>query len=318
MSQWLSSCPLCGATKIEFLYKAEDPHYGIKGSFQISRCHACSLVFLNPMYSDEELTALYPSDYYSYHDEIKGSLWKQRAKKWLGYWQGTKEPRFEKPGTFLDLGCGNGAFVQHMGDLGWQAYGVEVNESAAKLAQSRNLQVYSGSLQQAQFSPETFDYIRASHSLEHITCPHETLDEVYRLLKPDGKLLIAIPNIRSLTARIFRQHWYHLCPPVHAFSYSVETIRRMLALHGFRVTRIVFNSSYPGLLGSAQVWLNRQKGTISSQGSLYEVRALRVLSGWLQHLCDLLHWGDMIELTAIKEPRESSVEPQHSETRAIA
>jgi len=49
------------------------------------------------MYSDEELTALYPSDYYAYVEEIKGGLWKQRAKKWPGYWQGTREPHFDTP-----------------------------------------------------------------------------------------------------------------------------------------------------------------------------------------------------------------------------
>src|SRR5262249_2497444 len=108
MSKFLTSCPLCNAARIESLYRATDPHYGIPGSYQLSHCKDCSLVFLNPMYSDVELTALYPSDYYAYVDEVKGGLWKQCAKKWLGYWQGTREPQFHTPGKFLDIGCGNG------------------------------------------------------------------------------------------------------------------------------------------------------------------------------------------------------------------
>ena len=139
MSKLLSYCPLCAATEIKTMYQARDPHYGISGSYRIVRCANCSLVFLNPMYSDGELTALYPSDYYAYQDEVRGSLWKQRAKKLLGYWQGTREPRFNRPGTFLDIGCGSGAFVERMRDAGWRAQGVEVNEAAARAAQFRDL-----------------------------------------------------------------------------------------------------------------------------------------------------------------------------------
>jgi SAM-dependent methyltransferase len=186
------------------------------------------------MFSDEELTALYPPDYYAYRDEVKATLWKERAKRALGYWQGTKDPHFDRPGRFLDIGCGSGTFVQRMRDAGWSSYGVEVSEPAAQLAQSRNLQVFWGRLQDARFPSESFDYIRASHSLEHMTSPHESIDEIHRLLKPGGRVLIAIPNIESLSARIFREHWYHLCPPVHAFNYSVKTLGRMLSIHGFR------------------------------------------------------------------------------------
>ena len=307
MSKLLSYCPLCAATEIKTMYQARDPHYGISGSYRIVRCANCSLVFLNPMYSDGELTALYPSDYYAYQDEVRGSLWKQRAKKLLGYWQGTREPSFSRPGTFLDIGCGSGAFVERMRDAGWRAQGVEVNEAAARTAQSRDLEVFCGLLQDAQFPSESFDYVRASHSLEHSTCPHETLDEIHRILKPEGTLLIAIPNIDSLSAKIFRQYWFHLCPPVHAFSYSVQTIRRMLELHGFRVRRVVFNSQYEGMLGSAQIWLNRKNGNKSSEGLVFNARPLRIVCGWLERLCDVMRMGDVIEVTAAKANAPESV-----------
>jgi len=251
------------------------------------------------MYSDEELTSLYPKDYYAYNEEVKAGPWKQRAKKLLGYWQGTKEPDFDKPGVFLDLGCGRGDFVQRMRDAGWDSYGVEVNQEAARRAQSKGLKVFAGPLQAAQFPTESFDYIRASHSLEHITCPHETLDEIHRLLKPNGKLLIAVPNVDGFSARLFRQYWYHLCAPLHAFNYSVKTLERILSLHKFEVTNLVFNSNYAGLLGSAQIWLNGNNGG-SSEGFLFESRGLRVLSGWIEHFCDLVRLGDMIEALSIK------------------
>jgi hypothetical protein len=139
-----------------------------------------------------------------------------------------------------------------------------------------------------------------------MTCPHESIDEIHRLLKPGGWLLIAIPNIESLSARIFREHWYHLCPPVHAFNYSGKTLGRMLSMHGFRPTNVVFNSHYAGMVGSLQIWLNRKNGKESSEGSLYDNRALRVVSGRVENLCDLIRIGDMIEVTAVKARSRAS------------
>lgn len=304
MSRLLDRCPLCDTAQLVELYMAEDPHYGIPGCFRIVRCANCSLVFLNPMYSDEELTALYPTDYYAYGDDPEVARWKQLTKKLLGYWNGTKEPHFEKPGRFLDIGSGSGAFVKRMVQQGWESYGIEVNRAAVELGRSKGLDIRHGTLQQASFPGHYFDYIRASHSLEHVSYPNETLDEISRILKPDGTLLIAVPNIDSLNARVFKKYWWHLCAPVHTFSYSVNTLTRMLDQHGFVPREVVFNSDYVGLLGSVQIWLNRRTGRRSSQGPVFTPRFLRVISGWLQKLFDIYKSGDMIEVIASKTKRE--------------
>jgi len=301
MSKLLQRCPLCESPKIRELYLAQDPHYGISGSHRLVRCLDCSLVFINPMYSDEELAQLYPADYYAYHDEIQTARWKNRMKRLLGYWQGTKDPKFKQPGVMLDIGCGVGTFIRVMRDKVWTVYGVEISQSATKLAQSRGLNVFGGSLAQANFPSDFFDYIRASHSFEHITRPHETLDEIHRLLKPSGELLLAVPNIKSLSARLFGPNWYHLCPPVHAFNYSTGTLSRILAIHNFQVTNMIFNSHYAGLLGSLQIWLNRKSCRNSFEGSFFNNRGLRVLCGWVENLTDFLGLGDMIEITAVKK-----------------
>lgn len=280
---------------------ARDPHYGISGHHRLAKCNQCSLVFLYPMYSDEELKALYPADYYAYHEELQAGRIKATAKKFLGYWHGTRDPEFRVPGKMLDVGCGAGVFLRLMRDRGWSVHGVEINDYAVQRAREKGLDVLCGSLNQANLPTDSFDYIRASHSLEHMTQPHEVLHEICRLLKADGKLLIAVPNYDSLPARIFRENWYHLCPPVHAFQYSVTTITRLLAMHNFRVTRVVFNSDYVGLLGSLQIWLNRETAKRSFEGRMFNSRPLRVISGWIQKVLDAAGMGDMIEVTAVKQ-----------------
>src|SRR5438132_3212642 len=222
MSRALQSCPLCAGHSLTELCMANDRHYGIAGLYRLDRCLACSLVFLNPMYSDAELSGLYPSDYYAYQDQFRTNRWKQWLKRILGYYVGTRDPHFESPGNLLDLGCGSGWFMHIMRERGWNCFGVEISESASALGrQSKNLQIFSGTLQQASYPSGFFDFIRANHSFEHISCPNETLTELHRILKSQGKLLIAVPNIGSLNARLFNKYWWHLCPPVHTFSYSV-------------------------------------------------------------------------------------------------
>ena len=256
---------------------------------------------LNPMYSDKELAALYPSQYYAYQDKFQIRKWRELARRLLGYHVGTHEPRFEAPGTILDLGCGSGWFLDSMRDRGWKTYGVEISEQAAVLGrESRGLKICSGTLQDAKFSPEFFDYVRANHSFEHISCPNETLDEIHRILKPGGKLLIGVPNINSLSARVFKQYWWHLCAPVHTFNYSRDTLCRMLVKHGFQPGKVSFNSDYFGILGSLQIWVNRNNGRQSMDGMLVNNYFLRFACQWAANLVDLAGQGDMIEILAVK------------------
>jgi SAM-dependent methyltransferase len=253
------------------------------------------------MYSDEELVALYPSDYYAYLEHSRPNRWKELVQRLLGYRMGTKDPRFESPGTMLDLGCGSGWFLETMHGRGWVTQGVEINESAAQLGRdSKGLKIFGGTLQQATLPSECFDYVRSNHSFEHLTCPNNTLDEIHRILKPQGKLLIGVPNIDSLSARLFKQYWWYLTVPVHPFSYSTKTLSRMLTKHNFRVERTCFNSDYHGLLGSLQIWLNRNNGKTSAEGMTFNNYVFRLICQWIANLIDLLGSGDCIEITAVK------------------
>jgi SAM-dependent methyltransferase len=296
----MTSCPLCSSCEFEELFEARDPHYGISGTHQIMRCAGCSLTFVSPMYSDEESAQLYPDDYYAYQDSPALPPWKKIGKRILGYRLSSKDPKFEIPGRLLDIGCGSGEFLTLMRAQGWKTQGVEINAAAARAGRAKGLEIASGSLPDAQLPTASFDYVRASHSLEHMSSPEAVLEEMNRVLKPGGKLLIAVPNCESWNARLFKQYWWHLCPPLHAFNYSVQTLSRLLALHQFRVEKVIFNSDYLGLLGSAQIWRNRKSGKKSSEGLLFSNRPLRIVCGWLALIADFVHRGDMIEVIATK------------------
>lgn len=305
MSFELESCPLCEKQQLRPIYSARDRHYGIPGRYRIVRCDDCSLVFLNPLLSDQELSSLYPVDYYAYQDRFENEhRWKEIIKKVLGVRVGTRDPKFSTPGTLLDLGCGSGWFLRKMREAGWDVHGVEINAAAAELGRRRaGLDIFGGTLQEANFPSEFFDYVRSNHSFEHISCPGPTLDEIHRILRPGGKVLIGVPNVSGLNARLFRQYWWYLGAPVHPFSYSVKTLCRLLEAHSFEIETITYNSDYSGILGSVQIWLNRANGRKSTEGLWFSNPLLKVFCHWVAKGIDLFRLGDAIEVVARKGER---------------
>jgi SAM-dependent methyltransferase len=301
MSFPLRNCPLCGSINHVQAYLSKDRHYGIPGLYRIVRCCGCTLLFLNPMYSDQELAELYPTDYYAYQDNFPRNRWKSIVRGLLGYRVGTRDPEFSKPGKMLDLGCGSGWFIANMRNQGWQTHGVEISSAAADLGRKNaGLDIFSGTLEQAAFPSESFDYVRSNHSFEHISTPNETLAEIRRILKPAGKLLVGVPNDASLTSRVFGQYWWYRGAPVHPFTYSVSTLTALLKKHHFAVEKIVYNSDAWGILGSFQIWLNRKNGRRSNEGMVSRNRLLNVLCYWVARMIDLFQLGDEIEVTAVK------------------
>jgi SAM-dependent methyltransferase len=305
----VEECHLCGSKDLINLHtNAIDRHYRIAGDYTISKCSSCTLVFLNPMPDDSILVHLYPEDFYAYQDfEQKPSWLKQLILKILLPSFETRDPTFSKPGKVLDIGCGSGEFLAKMRDLGWETNGVEVSSAAAKLGNERfGLDIFTGSLLESSFPDNYFDYIRSNHSLEHIYNPNQTIAEIHRILKPGGKVHIGVPNINSFNAKMFGEYWWYLGAPVHTFNYSVKTLTEMLKKHGFTSDNIFYNSNRAGIIGSIQIYLNRNSGDISTNGWLLSNKILIFLGDYIAKIFDFFGGGDSIEITFSKDINFSS------------
>jgi len=302
MSHVLQCCPGCESATQRELCVSRDYHYGIRGEYRVVQCEKCELVFLNPMYEDSELAPLYPQDYYAYQDRFQEpSRTKQFLKKLLGYQVGTKDPSFDRPGRVLDVGCGSGWSLARMRDHGWETYGVEISETAARVGKEQaGLHIFQGTLLDANFPVDFFDYVRLNHSFEHMSRPNETLREICRILKPGGRVLIGVPNHASLNARIFGQYWWYLGVPVHPFNYSPTNLTALMTRSGLQVETITYNSDFSGILGSLQIWLNRNTGRKSAEGILINALPMKILFHWIAKLVDSWRQGDVIEVVASK------------------
>ncbi len=298
----IEQCPLCLSSQFRPHYLTRDRHYGIQGNYRLVKCRKCSLVFLNPFPTEEALSRLYPKSYYAYQGFFeKPHVLKRLIKAFFLIRVGTKDPKFSEPGRILDLGCGSGKFLYAYREKGWRTQGVEINPDAAELGQkAAGLDIFAGTLSDASFPAEDFDYIRSNHSFEHIVDPNETLQEINRILKPDGKVLIGVPNIDGWNSKCFRRYWWYLGVPVHPFSYSVTTLSRMLRKQGFLIEKVTYNSDFSGVLGSLQIFLNRNSQRLSGEGLLFNCFPLLVLAHWTAKFLDCLKLGDSIEIVCRK------------------
>jgi SAM-dependent methyltransferase len=308
LSGWkvLESCPLCNSSKLGVLYHTSDRHYGIDGMYDVGQCHECSLVFLNPMPDDSILVNLYPDSYYSYQNfasnptisAVRGFM---ISALFLG--RETKDPHFQSSCKVLDIGCGSGKFLSKVKNNGWETYGVEVSKDAAEIGKEKaGLDIFNGTLIEASYPSNHFDYVRSNHSLEHIYNPNETLQEVNRVLKPGGKFLIGVPNYDGLMAGIFKDYWWYLCPPVHTFNYSVKTLSLMLEKNGFKVEKVRYNSNFGGTFGSLLLIMNSKSGKMT-MGTISNVLFIlpMIIGHYLAKILDLFKLGDAIEIICVKE-----------------
>ena len=131
---------------------------------------------------------------------------------------------------------------------------------------SRGLEAHRGSPEQNPFAAtdRRFDVVTMFHFLEHVPAPDTTLAHVRRMLKPEGELIVQVPNCASLQAQIFGRHWAGYDVPRHLVNYSTETLMALLQRSEFEVNQFTHqsirdnptalaNSIAPGLYPPARV-----------------------------------------------------------------
>jgi SAM-dependent methyltransferase len=257
-----TACPVCGGLEFEFHRRGcRDRLYWLPGRFEIDRCKGCSVMVTVPSPSGDELAAYYPTDYVSFGSgkhptpaliRVLGSLVQLPYLMRYGSVDRTP-PAKVSGGALLDIGCGAGAYMQKMRQLGWDVYGIEPSPSAAASAGALGIspdRIFVGYADEADWPDASFDLITLSHVLEHLPEPRRTLGNTHRWLRRGGRVRIWVPNVESLESRVFGGLWFGLDVPRHLVHYSPTTIRRLLEGAGFVVEKIAPEYQGVTLLGS--------------------------------------------------------------------
>lgn len=148
--------------------------------------------------------------------------------------RGVRSVKYVPQGKLLDVGCGDGSYIQYMQGFGWDAKGVDFDSEAVNNASSKGLNVQLGNLMQQQYPNNVFDVVTINHVIEHVPSPLQLLQESRRILKQGGKLMIATPNASSWGHHIYSADWRGLEPPRHLHIFTPKSLANLLGQAGFQ------------------------------------------------------------------------------------
>ncbi len=256
-------CIACHATTAQRLYSIE----GV--SEELVECENCGLGSLYPMPTAERIQSFYPAEYYGeptakFEPLVEFGVRlgaKMRVESLVG--------DLPTESKVLDIGCGRGVMLRALLDLGHEAHGVEIAPEAAPGADSRAQIRIAPELVKAGYEENTFDAVIMWHVLEHLPHPEQTLAEIRRILRPGGRLILAVPNFGSLQSQRTGNDWFHLDLPRHLYHFTPETLQRLLACNEFHYESVRHMAMLQNSFGWLQSILNRISGT--PRNSLYSL-----------------------------------------------
>lgn len=275
-----AKCPICNSAS-NYDFSSRDLMFEHYQRYDYFECPDCQSVFLNPMPSPEEVNSFYPEDY-SVFDEAsrirKVSPLKQAILKTKHAYTHLKPGssyellakliaplyRMDKPdyidgGNLLDVGCGNGRYLNTMRFLGWQVQGVELSENGFKVCQTADLDVHHGDIFSAKFADDSFDVITVRHVIEHIREPHPFMAELARVLRPGGRLIIETPNSDALGRAYMGAKWYANDVPRHLILFAPDNLNRLAKEYGLKLKSNAFSTTPKIILNTIDYVTNNKE-----------------------------------------------------------
>jgi SAM-dependent methyltransferase len=226
------ACPVCGAFNFEQLF--------IKRDETFVRCTSCTLMLINPPPDLSVTTATYDEDYSQTY--IRKAP--KKLKRCVG-WVRRVQKKFVRKGKWLDVGCSAGFVVKAATDLGFDAYGVELEPAAVKWAgEVLNLaNVRCGLLEEQRYDAASFDVISLYDVIEHVPDLNRLLAELYRILAPGGIIEIRTPDVGHWRTPKKLSQWKEVKPSEHLYYFNLRTIQKLFESHHFRIAyrRPMFN-----------------------------------------------------------------------------
>ena len=226
----MNSCPACESNSWGKFLTTADMYTG--APYTILRCERCGLA------RTDGVEAALLGQAYAYNGLLDAGRRFGPMQWLLRALRRTRAARLVAPkfGRALDIGCGDGSFLEYLSDRGWEVSGTELSEAIAASAQARlGKRVQVGGIHEIGFDAASFDLITFWHVLEHLEDPKLALAEARRLIKADGKVVVAVPNIESWQARLFGGDWLHLDAPRHLWHFSIQTLSAIADRCGLRV-----------------------------------------------------------------------------------
>ena len=226
-SAQIPPCPACEGSDFGRRFVKNERHFW--------RCVSCGLEKQHPLPTVQELEAYYDASYRDgmYKDFVDAA----EMKRMTAEYRLKKVRQHIEGGRMLDVGCSNGQFLAAARAAEIDAEGIDLSIEAVNQAVAAGLPAHHSTID--DWRPDyLYDSITMFDVLEHVIDPVDFLSSVKRLLKPNGTIVITVPNLDSITRLVMGSRWYFYIPEEHLHYFGPSVIRRLLDRLGFDVVDV--------------------------------------------------------------------------------
>lgn len=236
----MKQCNFCHNADSVLLYKKE--------GFDIVQCTHCGLIYVDNPPNPPELAKYYEEEYYTGGNDKVFSNYIAEKKERVNYFrkQLKKIKKIIRAGELLDVGCAAGFFLEAAKN-DFKVTGIEISDYSSTYArEALKHNVITGTLFNAKFPDNHFDIITMWDVIEHIDKPREYLEEIHRILKKGGVIVISTGDIDSMNAKIKQDKWELLAPPWHLYYFSRKVLVSKMEELGFTIIDVQTNGNLMG------------------------------------------------------------------------
>lgn len=217
-------CPACGEAVFDWRFRKKGRDFW--------RCSGCGVEKQDPLPTLADLAAYYEA---AFTDGMYKTFVDAEPMKVMTAAERMREiAGLARPGRWLDVGCANGVFVEAAGKAGHQAEGIELSEEAVAMARTRGVTATCSTIEDFG-TAATYETITAFDVLEHVIDPPGFLREARRLLKPDGTLVLTLPDQGSIMRRVMGKSWYFYIPEEHLHYFNRSNMPKLLERNGLEL-----------------------------------------------------------------------------------
>jgi len=226
-------CPICYTEVEERSFKETYVSPYNNQEYKRYECPNCDVHWWEPLKIIPEFYESEVFEYYIAFHEIVGTKLREYHKAFFKYFPSNVR------GKLLDVGCGDGRFLRHAKEQGFEVWGIDFDKKSVENVK-RNLgieTVFAMSLEEFyEYAKEKnlkFDVITFFEVLEHQDKPREFLEMVKGLLREGGYIAGSVPNREMVLFESFRKYTYVDLPPHHFLRFSQKSLENAIKLSGF-------------------------------------------------------------------------------------
>ena len=237
-----NKCPWCNSENNSKFLELKD-YFLTQENFEILECNDCKLLFTTPCPAPDKIGDYYKSDDYLSHNESKKGIVPQiynlvKKVNIKNKFNITVNGQQTTDNSILDIGCGVGDFLNYAKEKGCDITGIEPSEDARKIAEEKlGTKIFSP--EELQNIPnESFDIVTMWHVLEHVADLKTEIDHLERIVKKNGRLVLALPNYKSFDAEYYKDKWAAYDVPRHLNHFSRTSIKNIFDTTAFQLIDI--------------------------------------------------------------------------------